>query len=55
MESPWQEIRGNANWARITRILIIHILDHSNCDVEYYGMLVGVHVEELGYDTIRNK
>lgn len=55
MESPWQEIKGNSNWARITRILIINILDHNNCDIEYYGMLVGVPVEELGYDTIRNK
>lgn len=33
---------------------ITHILGHDNCKVEYYGMLVGV-VEELGYDTVRNK
>lgn len=34
---------------------IIHILRHDNCKVEYYGILVGVHVEELEYDTVRNK
>lgn len=55
MESPWQEIRRNANWAIITRTLMIHILDHNNCAVEYFGMLVGVYVQELGYDTIRSK
>lgn len=34
---------------------MIHILDHNNCAVEYFGMLVGVYVQELGYDTIRSK
>lgn len=34
---------------------MIHILDHNNCAVEYFGMLVGVYVRELGYDTIRSK
>lgn len=32
----------------IIRTLII--LGHDNCEIEYYGMLVGVPVEELGYD-----
>lgn len=32
----------------------MHILDH-NFEVEYFGMLVGVYVEELGYDTISSK
>lgn len=37
--------------AMIARTPNIHILDHYNCKVECYGMLVGVHVEELEYDT----
>lgn len=54
MESPWQEIRS-ASWAMLARTPIIHILGHYSCKVECYGMLVGVHVEELEYDTVRNK
>lgn len=50
-ESPWQEMRS-ANWAMITRTPIIHILGHDNCKVEYYGMLVGIHVEKVRYDTV---
>lgn len=30
----------------------IRILGLDNCEVEYQGMLVGVHVEEVGYDTV---
>lgn len=55
MENPWWEIRRNSNWALMTRILIIHILGHDNSEVEYYGLLAGVHCEELGYVTIRAK
>lgn len=55
MGSPWKEIRRNANWALLTRNLIIHILGRVNCEVGYYGMVVVVRVEEMGYDTIRNK
>lgn len=36
----------------ITRTPGIHILGLANCEVEYYGMLVGVHVEEVGYDAV---
>lgn len=42
----------SANWAMITGTPIIHILGHDNCKVEYCGMLVGIHVEEVGYDTV---
>ena len=44
-----------ANSAMIARTPIIHILGHYNFKVECYGKLVGVHVEELEYDTVRNK
>lgn len=48
IDSLCQEIRRIANWAMIIRTLII--LGHDNREIEYYGMLVGVPVEELGYD-----
>lgn len=55
MENLWWEIRRNFNWVLMIRILIIYILGYDNFEVEYYGLLVGVYCEELGYVIIRVK
>lgn len=53
---PWQEIWRKADLAVITRTLIMHVLGRDNCEVvAYCAVLVGVYVEELLYDAVKNR